>query len=493
VKLAIYTRTSKQEGEDEGSIPVQLAECREHARDEDWEVVAEYSDPGITGWKRKVRPQYELLFGDAEAGRIDAVLTTDDERLLRNDKEGQRWLDLYEARGFHLFKYVDQSAVDLRRAADRKTWKERVASAVYYSERLSEKVRRTKRHQAAAGSYTGGESAPFGYTRPAGEIVVEGKNRRPPLEIDPEEAASLHDAVARLARGETAGRIAREWNAAGRRTSRGARWRPGNLRRALTSNHLTGGRGYPRILSDEEAAIARSALAVEKRPVGRPVGLSAPLAGFLRCGECGSKLTTGAGAYRCSPTHGGCGGVSIKQVPLEHHLLLESLRRWLEIGRPGHDGRDAGEADALPLLEELRKLEARAEEIAEELADPNGTLTPKLAGEASRRVEDRRRELTEQLGRTLPPPRVEPQLRSLTQVFAPDELVAVGLERFVTVRDFDAAEPFRQRREERDPEAVQQVRDLYVEVLDHAIVNKRKHRGRGFDPSRVEIEWRDAS
>jgi hypothetical protein len=78
-------------------------------------------------------------------------------------------------------------------------------------------------------------------------------------------------------------------------------------------------------------------------------------------------------------------------------------------------------------------------------------------------------------------------------VFAPDELVAVGLERFVTVRDFDAAEPFRQRREERDPEAVQQVRDLYGEVLDHAIVNKRKHRGRGFDPSRVEIEWRDAS
>jgi DNA invertase Pin-like site-specific DNA recombinase len=148
MKVAIYARTSKQEGDDEGSIPVQLAECREHAEEEGWEVVAEYSDPGITGWKRKVRPQYELLFADADAGRIDAVLTTDDERLLRNDKEGQRWLDLYEARGFHLFKYVDQSAVDLRRAADRKTWKERVASAVYYSERLSEKVRRTKRHQA---------------------------------------------------------------------------------------------------------------------------------------------------------------------------------------------------------------------------------------------------------------------------------------------------------------------------------------------------------
>jgi hypothetical protein len=182
--------------------------------------------------------------------------------------------------------------------------------------------------------------------------------------------------------------------------------------------------------------------------------------------------------------------VSIKQVPLEHHLLLESLRRWLEIGRPGHDGRDAGEADALPLLEELRKLEARAEEIAEALADPDGTLTPKLAGEANRRVEARRRELTEQLSRTLPAPAVEPQIRSLTHVFTADELVSVGLDRFVTVRDFDAAEPFRRRWEERDPEAVQQVRDLYGEVLDHAVVYKRKQRGRSFDPSRVKIAWR---
>ena len=130
---------------------------------------------------------------------------------------------------------------------------------------------------------------------------------------------------------------------------------PLNRSRAVTLTLNQFKYGWANALSDEEAAIARSALAVEKRPVGRPVGLSAPLAGFLRCGVCGSKLTTGAGAYRCSPSHGGCGGVSIKQVPLEHYVLLESLRRWLEFGRPGQDARrEAAEADASPLLDELR-------------------------------------------------------------------------------------------------------------------------------------------
>ena len=197
MRVAIYARTSRQEGDNEGSIPLQLADCREWASDTGHEVVHEYVDPGISGWKRKTRPGYEALIADAEAGRIDAVLCRDYERLLRNDKEGARWLDLYETRGFRHFLFADEADINLGRARDRKDFKERVAAAVYYSDRLSEKIRRTKAQHALDGTYSGGEREPYGYRR----------TRSGALEVDPEEATALHDAVARLAHGESATRV----------------------------------------------------------------------------------------------------------------------------------------------------------------------------------------------------------------------------------------------------------------------------------------------
>jgi DNA invertase Pin-like site-specific DNA recombinase len=477
MRVAIYARTSRQEGDDEGSIPVQLADCREWASDAGHEVVDEYVDPGISGWKRKTRPGYEALFADAEAGRIHAVLCRDYERLLRNDKEGARWLDLYETRGFRHFLFADEADINLGRARDRKDFKERVAGAVYYSDRLSEKIRRTKAQHAIDGTYSGGEREPYGYRRA----------RSGALEVDPEEAAALHDAVARLAHGESATRVSREWNAAGARTSRGARWRPRTLRRTLLSEHLSGARGYPRILSDQEVAIVRNTLRSEERRPGRPPGRRSPLVGFLRCADCGQNLTTGGGAYRCSPSRGGCGGVSIKAYPLERFMLVESLRRWLEVGDRAKR-EDVPDVDAAPALDELRKLERRSEEIAAGLAD--GTLTVQVGGEASRRVEARRRELAETLARALPPPRTAPVVRKLTDLLTPEELDDVGVR--VTARTWNEASDaaFRELWEARDIESVEQLRQLYAEVLDYAVISRRERRGHAFDPARLEIAWR---
>ena len=69
-------RTSKAEGGDETSIPVQLADCRRRAEGQTWEIAAEYVDGGISGWKRKTRPGYERLFENASEGRIDAVASS---------------------------------------------------------------------------------------------------------------------------------------------------------------------------------------------------------------------------------------------------------------------------------------------------------------------------------------------------------------------------------------------------------------------------------
>ena len=470
MRVAIYARTSRAEGGDETSIPVQLADCRERAEAEGWEVIGEYVDAGISGWKRKSRPGYEALFAHAEAARIDAVLVRDYERLLRNDKEGTRWLDLFDATGFGRFAFADEADINLARARDRKDFKDRVSAAVYYSDRLSEKVRRSKARQKASGEYTGGEAEPYGYRR------VDGR-----LQVDPEEAAVIHAAVGRLASGESVSRITCDLNDAGHTTSRGARWRPKTLRRLLVSDHLTGARGYPPILSDEEAAVARSVFSQEERSVGRPPGRRHPLSGILRCANCGTKLGGHANAYRCHSGNGGCGQVSIRAFPLERWLLLESLRRWLEVGdrTPAPAPAETGAG-----LEELREIERSLEETRALVGQ--GVMRPADAAPILTQLAARQAEVSERVSRTL---RVtpEPPVRSVAQLFTADELRSVGLEDLV---GRGSAEEFHGRWEGREPEAVAQVRDLILAVVDHVDVRRRTRPGRGFDPDRVTITWR---
>jgi site-specific DNA recombinase len=469
-RVAVYARTSRQEGEAEGSIPVQLADCRARARDAGWEIVAEYTDPGISGWKRKRRPGYEAMFADAAAGRIDAVLARDYERLLRNDKEGARWLELYEERGFRHFRFADEADIDLGRARDRKDFKERTAAAVYYSDRLGEKLRRTKRESIAAGKYTGGEKEPFGYRRVNGAF-----------QVDPEEAGVIHDAVARLAQGEALARITTDLNNAGRTTSRGARWRPKTMRRLLQSQHLTGERGYARILSDEEAAVVRSVFAQEQRSVGAPAGRRHPLSGVLRCGECGAVMTGNTNQYRCTSAAGGCGAVSIRALPLERWLLLESLRHWWE-NRDADAGKAAVSEQDPGALAELREIEQSLDETRALVGE--GKMRPADAAPILTQLAARQADAAERLSRTLQTA-PKPPVKRLAQVFTRDELRSVGLGHLAG----GSAEEFRLRWEAREPAAVAAVRDLVKSQVEHAVISRRVQRGREFDPSRVNVEW----
>lgn len=482
-RVAIYARVSRADRDDPTSIPVQVADCRRRAKEEGWEIAEIYEETGISAWNpKRRRPAFEQLLNDIEIGRVDTILVREQERLLRQMGDAVRVQKLATDGRLRLIAATMESDINFARARDRDDFRKRATQAEFYSDFLSEKVRATKARQREIGQYTGGEREPFGYRRVGRSLTV-----------DLEESAALHDAVTRLAGGETATGICREWNRIGLRTSKGARWRPETLRRLLLSEHLVGGRGYPRVLSDEESAVARAAVAREERRVGRPVGLKAPLAGYLRCAECGSKLSTGSGAYRCTPSHGGCGAVSIKAIPLERHVLVESFRRWIEVYGDRQDGErrreDEPSPDTEPLLDELRTLEEREGQIADGLAD--GTLTVAVAGKAMRQVETRRREVTEQLARHLPPPQSKPLVRRPDEVFRPDELRSLGL-RVTMFAKHGGAEQFATLWEDRDPEAVEQVRALYGEVLDHAVISRRERRGRAFDPTRVRLAWKVA-
>jgi hypothetical protein len=141
------------------------------------------------------------------------------------------------------------------------------------------------------------------------------------------------------------------------------------------------------------------------------------------------------------------------------------------------------------LLAELHRLEDREAELAQGLAD--GTLSVQVSGQATKRITERRRELTEVLSRSLPVPASEPVVTSLVEVFSDDELYEAGL---LTGRTpVNASRPFRARWEARNPEAAAQVRDLYSQVLGTVTVKRREVRGRGLAPERCVIAWRRSS
>jgi DNA invertase Pin-like site-specific DNA recombinase len=445
VRAAIYARVSKAERDDPTSIPVQLAECRQRAKEEGWQVVREYADTGISAWnpKRK-RPEFERLLTDVEAGRVDVVLVREQERLLRQLADTKRVQDLAEAGRLKLIACTMESDINFRRARDRDDFRKRASQAQFYSDFLSEKVRATKAQRIEDGLYTGGESEPFGYRRTNGSLVVDVK-----------EAHRVHDAVRRLGEGQTATRIVRAWNAEGFTTSRGARWR--TLRRTLLSDHLTGARGYPRILSDEEAAVARSALLTEERRPGPPTGVRSPLAGYVFCAACGQKMTTGSGYYRCSTSHGGCGRTSIKAEPLQMYVFTEIAHRWQFRLKKKPKKRSP---ETQHILDELQRLEERAKEIADEMA--TGKMPMRILRDASRQVEQRRKELTELLTEGLPAP--EPELPKMEDLGRLGEMMHV--------------------------QAVEFLRDMLRKTVERIVVSRRQQRGREFDPERVEIVWR---
>jgi recombinase len=403
-------------------------------------------------------------------------------------KEGTRIEEL-AANGvgnLKLIACVLEGDIDFRRARDRKDFHDRVSGAVFYSDFLSEKVRRTKARRKVDGAYTGGGPA-FGY-----KFTPDG------LVIDPHQAALIHEAVKRLADHVSLYRITMDWQAAGLTTAGGARWRPATLRRMLTGEHLTGGNGYPAILDDIEAAIVRQELGDQPQlKQGRPRGRRSPLVGLLRCAECGQKLTTGQGRYRCGVSHGGCGAVTINAYPLERYIALEGLRRHIENLRSGKKHGRTSEpvavADTSPIFDELHEVERRIEEIVDGLDD--GTLTVAVAGRASKKLEERRRALTERLARSLPP--AESGLKvELADIFTASDVMAVGgwlrAKDFTVDGTFGEDEGFRERWESRtlSEAEVGLLRDLFIDSLDQATISRRESRGRKFDPTRVEIRWR---
>jgi len=277
-----------------------------------------------------------------------------------------------------------ESEYDLTTPNGKKSFRDAINAAAYYSDRLSTRTRRGKRLKAMAGE-PNGTLRPFGFE--ADRVTIRE-----------DEAVILRDLTARFLAGESQDALLKDLNARGITTSIDNRWSDVSLR-ALLVRQRNCGRiiytdketsvtsvvsrlpGEP-IISEEDFDQVVAKYAARRR--GRPKSPIYLCTGIAVCGRCGTRLG-GRTCPKLRPypdgsvhrqywcpkrTYNGCGKLFVDQRALDEAagaLAIEILS----------DDRhaDAIEATARELESEATRLDlaiADAESVAEALSDRLG-------------------------------------------------------------------------------------------------------------------------
>lgn len=93
-RAAIYLRISLDRNMDGLAIDRQRTDCEAIVASRGWDLVDTYVDQSISASKRNVtRPAYDRMVADYESGKIDAIVCYDLDRLTRQPRQLEDWID----------------------------------------------------------------------------------------------------------------------------------------------------------------------------------------------------------------------------------------------------------------------------------------------------------------------------------------------------------------------------------------------------------------
>lgn len=293
-RACIYTRISLDQTGEGLAVARQLADCRRIAETRGWRVVAEHSDTVSATDRRKARPGYDAVVESYRRGEFDALIVWDLDRLTRQPRQLEDWIEAAESRGLRL--------VTANGEADLATDSGRLFARIKASVGRSETDRKSARQRAAALQRSQIGRPPLGvrltgYT-PQGEII-------------PAEAAVVRDVFDGFARGDSLRSLAARLTEAGVPTRHGRPWHPSSVRTMLTNPRYagravyqgaaTGGRGgWEPLVSDDVFDAIQATLADPRRRSQQGTDRRYLLAGLARCGVCGETCSSFSGKrYRC--------------------------------------------------------------------------------------------------------------------------------------------------------------------------------------------------
>jgi DNA invertase Pin-like site-specific DNA recombinase len=310
VRAAIYLRISIDDEMDGLAIERQRKQCMGIVAMRGWTLVGEYVDQGISASKRNVRrPEYDRMESDYRAGRFDAIVCYDLDRLTRQPRQLEDWIDAAETGQLAL--------VTASGEADLTTDNGRLFARIKASVARSEIERKGARQKSA-------NAQRFERGLPVPGRRLYGWRNDGVTPIEPE-AEIVRRIFAEVVAGESLRGIAARLNAEGvvlttgnRGAKQGRTWSSRAIRDMVMNRRYAGevchtasggqrkwtpSSAIPLMVDPELAARARDRLSDPKRVVSPGGGRRYLLSGFAMCGVCGAPLKHWSGGTKGKPTY----------------------------------------------------------------------------------------------------------------------------------------------------------------------------------------------
>lgn len=323
----IYCRISLDMAKMGEGVDRQLHDCRELAERLGVKIVGEYIDNDTGASKlsksrrRGGRPQFEAAKIHIGRGGVNALITWNLDRLLRDPDELSAFIDLSSDGKFRI--HSGGSLIDLTTPQGVHYARMLVANAELEVAMMSKRIKDANRGRRNNGVMTFRRRC-FGYAgKMNGVVYPEGAKVG---DVIPTEAALIREMAKRAIDGASQMSIAMWLNDAGVLTAGGGRWQSAGVKSLLESARVVGwveydgvyvkrGNWEPIITREIQDAVK---VAFHQRTRGKP-GPRAMLTGIVVCSVCGRSMNRGVGGngtatYRCSPRPDrgtGCGNVMV--------------------------------------------------------------------------------------------------------------------------------------------------------------------------------------
>ena len=135
-KVAIYVRVST----DKQTVENQLLDLHKVARSNDWDIVGEYTDQGISGkYGRDKRPQFDALMKDANRKKFDLIMSWDVSRLGRSLRDLVEFMEDIQSKNVDL--YLHTNGIDTTTPSGRAMFGMLSVFSSFEREMISERIR----------------------------------------------------------------------------------------------------------------------------------------------------------------------------------------------------------------------------------------------------------------------------------------------------------------------------------------------------------------
>ena len=225
MRAAIYLRQSEDRDGTMLAVDRQREDCQKLCAERGWDTT-EYLDNDTSATTRKPRPAYGRMLTDIRDGRIGAVVAWDADRLHRQPRELEDFIDLADGKSLALATVGGD--FDLSSPTGRGNARMKGVFSRMEMEQKSARQKRANKQRAQAGTPSR-STVPFGYRQDGDRLVLE-----------PAEAMMLRDAYSAILAGASLHTLAKQWNATGVKTRRGKQWSGATLRQSLMAHRNAG-------------------------------------------------------------------------------------------------------------------------------------------------------------------------------------------------------------------------------------------------------------